>query len=139
VIGSALALAMGIVFLAAVRFSGDPQAHGLAVFVGILLVAVGCAMHLHAVLDRLLDTAATLWRAGATLLGWLAVGAGTAWLLGRAPGDEVLIALMFAPGTLGVTGRLVARDARWPALVFLALAGVLVALLGPIWWDRQPG
>lgn len=134
---STLALAMGLVFLAAARLSGNPSAYGLVVFVGFVFVAVGCAMHLDAVLDRLLGSVAAPWRVSAKMVAWLAVGAGTAWLIGRTPSEEVLLALVLAPPAVGVAGLVVARDNRWPAMAFLGVAGMLMALVASVWLARQ--
>lgn len=135
-LGSSLALAMGLVFLAAVRLSGHPQAFGLVVFVGVLFVALACALHLGAMLDQL-RAATGPRRLVLKVAAWLAIGAGTAWLIERAPGDEVLVALLVVPGAVAVAGVVVARSERWAAGAFLALAVLLAALLGPIWLERQ--
>lgn len=137
-LGSSLALAMGIVFLAAVRASGQPQAFGVAVFVGIVLVAVACAMHVGAIVDRL-DPIAPPFRVAARWIAWVVVAGGTAWLIGRAPGDEVLLGLLIAPTALGIAGMVVAHDDPWPAVAFLALAGLLIVVVGPVWLERQGG
>ena len=131
------ALAIGLVFLAVARLSGNPSAYGLVVFVGIVFVAMGCAMHLDAVLDRLLESAAEPWRVSAKVVAWLTVSAGTAWLIGRAPGEEVLLGLMLAPPAVGVAGLVVARGDRWPAIAFLEGAGILTALVASVWLARQ--
>jgi len=67
----------------------------------------------------------------------VASGAGTGWLIGRAPRDEVLLGLVMAPAAVGVAGLVVARDNRWPALAFLAVAGMLTALIASVWLARQ--
>ena len=133
---STLALAMGLLFLVAARLSGNPSAYGLVVFVGFLFVAIGCALHLGAVLDRLFGSAAG-WRVSAKVAAWLAIGAGTAWLIGRTPSEEVLLALVLAPPAVGVAGLVVARDNRWPAIAFLVVAGMLIALVVWVWFARQ--
>lgn len=136
VLGSTMALALGLIFLAAARLSGRPTAYGFVVFVGVLLVALSCAMHLGAVLDRLDRTAPAL-RAGAKLAVWVVVGAGTAWLIGRTPGEEVLIGLMIVPAAVGIAGVAVARDERWPAITYLVIAGLLAALIAWVWLDDR--
>ena len=128
---------MGLVFLAVARLSGNPSAYGLVVFVGFVFVAMGCAMHVDALLDRLLGSAAAPWRVSAKLIAWLVVSAGTAWLIGRTPSAEVLLALVLAPLAVGVAGLVVARDNRWPAIAFLAVAGMLTALVASVWLARQ--
>jgi hypothetical protein len=130
---------MGLVFLAAARLSGNPTAYGLVVFVGILFVAASCAMHLGAVLDRLLGSAAVPWRVMAKVAVWLLVSGGTAWLIGRAPREEVLLALFLGPPAVGIAGLIVARDDRWPAVAFLSVAGALMALITWVWLARQAG
>jgi Na+/phosphate symporter len=139
VLGSTLALAMGLVFLVTARLSGDPTAYGFVVFVGYLFVAVACALHLGAVLDRLIGSEAVLRRVSAKVVVWLLVGGGTAWLIGRTPSEEVLVALLLAPPTVGIAGLLVARDNRAPAVAFLAVAGLLMALVISVWLARQGG
>jgi hypothetical protein len=126
---------MGLVLLATARLSGNPSAYGLVVFVGFVFVAVGCAMHLGTVVDRLFGSAAG--RISAKVVVWLVVGGGTAWLIGRAPREEVLVALALGPAAVGVAGVVVARDERWPAIGFLAVAGLLMALVVAIWVARQ--
>jgi len=128
---------MGLVLLAVARLTGNPSAYGVVVFVGFVFVAVGCAMHLDAVLNRVLRSAAEPWRLSARVVAWLAVSAGTGWLIGRAPRDEVLLGLVMAPAAVGVAGLVVARDNRWPALAFLAVAGMLTALIASVWLARQ--
>jgi hypothetical protein len=126
---------MGLVLLATARLSGNPSAYGLVVFVGFVFVALACAMHLGAVVDRLLESAAG--RISVKVVVWLLIGGGTAWLIGRTPREEVLLALAVAPVAVGVAGVVVARDDRWPALGFLAIAGLLTALVVAIWVARQ--
>jgi hypothetical protein len=128
---------MGLVFLAVARLSGNPSAFGLVVFVGIVFVAIGCAMQLDAVVARLLESAAEPWRTSARVVAWLVVSAGTGWLIGRAPGEEVLLGLVLAPFAVGVAALVVARDNRWPAIAFLAVAGMLMALVASVWLARQ--
>lgn len=137
--GSTLTLAMGLVLLAAARLSGNPTAYGLVVFVGFLFVAISCAMHLGAVLDRLFRSAAVLPRVSAKVVVWLLVSGGTAWLIGRTPSEEVLLALLLVPPTVGIAGLLVARDDRWPAVAYLTIAGLLMALVVSVWLARQSG
>jgi putative effector of murein hydrolase LrgA (UPF0299 family) len=130
---------MGLLFLAGARLSGNPSAYGLVVLVGILFVAISCAMHLGAVLDRLLGPAAAGWRISAKAVVWLVISGGTAWLIGRTPSEEVLLALLLVPPAVGIAGLLVARDERWPAVAYLAVAGLLMALVVSVWLARQSG
>jgi hypothetical protein len=139
VLGSTLALAMGLVLLAAARLSGNPTAYGLVVFVGFLFVATSCALHLGAVLDRVFGSAAVPWRISAKAVVWLLVSGGTAWLIGRTPRDDVLVALLVVPPAVGIAGLLVARDDRWQAVAFLTVAGLLMALVVSVWVSRQLG
>jgi len=135
VLGSTLALAMGLLLLAAARLSGNPTAYGLVVFVGLLIVALSCALHLGAVIDRIPGPAAWPLRLSAKVVVWLLVSGGTAWLIGRAPRDDVLVALLLVPSTVGIAGVAVARDNRWPAVAYLAVAGLLMALVVWVWLD----
>ena len=134
-LASTLALAMGLVFLAAAHFSGNPTAFGLVVFVGIVFVAMSCAMQLGVVLDRLLGSVAMQWRLATKVVIWLVVSGGTAWLIGRAPSEEVLFALLVVPLGAGIAGQSVARDDKGPAIAFLAVAGLLSALVIWVWLD----
>ena len=136
VLGSTLTLAMGLVFLVPARLSGNPEAYGFVVFVGYLLVAISCAQHAGAVLDRLLGSTTMLARISAKLAVWLVVGGGTAWLIGRTPSDDVLVALMVVPPAIGIAGLAVARDNRWSAVAYPAFAGLLTALAVWAWLDR---
>jgi putative effector of murein hydrolase LrgA (UPF0299 family) len=135
VLGSTLALAMGLVLLAAARLSGNPTANGLVVLVGLLIVATSCAMHLGAVIDRLFGSAALPWRLSTKVVAWLLISGGTAWLIGRAPRLDVLLALLLVPSTVGIAGVAVARDNRWPAVAYLVVAGFLMALVVWVWLD----
>jgi hypothetical protein len=135
VLVSTLSLAMGLVLLATARLSGNPSAYGLVVFVGFVFVAVACAMHLGTVVDRLFGS--TAWRISAKGVVWLLIGGGTAWLIGRAPREEVLFALALAPVAVGAAGVAVARDDRWRALAFVAVAGLHTTLVVAIWAARQ--
>ena len=126
---------MGLVLLATARLSGNPSAYGLVVFAGFVFVALACAMHLGTVVDRLFGSAA--WRIPAKVAVWLLVSGGTAWLIGRAPREEVLVALALGPAAVGVAGVVVVRDGRWPALAFLAVAALLTSLVVAIWVARQ--
>lgn len=123
---------MGLVFLAAARLSGSPTAYGLVVLVGIVFVAVACAMHLGAVVDHRFGAGAAPWRVPTKVGIWLLVGGGTAWLIGRTPGEEVLIGLLAAPPAVGIVGLLVGQNSRWPAVAFLAVAGLLTALIASV-------
>lgn len=134
-LGSTMALAMGFFLLAAVRLSGNPRGPGFAVFIATLFVALGCAMHLGAMFDRLITPSP--WRVVLKLVAWILIGAGTAWVIERAPGDELLVALLIVPGAIGIAAVLVARRDRWSAVPFLGLAVLLVVLLGPVWLGRQ--
>jgi hypothetical protein len=137
VLGSALILALGWAILAAVRLSGSPVSYGFAVFAGILIVAAACAMHLGAISDELLRSRPGAVRIGVRLAGWIVVGAGTAWVIGRAPGDEVLFSLLTVPSALGLAGLAARRRDPWPSLPFLAIAGLMVLALGPVWIARH--
>ena len=136
-LGSALMLALGVAVLVPVRLSGHAVSFGFAVFIGIWLVAAACAMHLGAITDTLLRSRQGAVRFGVRLAGWIGIGAGTAWVIGRAPGDEVLFSLLTVPSALGVAGLVVARRSPWPALPFLFLTAVMVGVLGQIWVERH--
>ena len=130
---------MGLVFLAAARLSGNPSGYGLVVLVGILLVATSCAMHLGTAVDRLLESAAAAARVSAKVVIWLLVSGGTAWLIGRAPSEELLLTIGLAPSAAGIVGLIVARENRLPAVAYLTVAGALLALVGWVWLARHYG
>lgn len=136
-IGSTWALAMGLALFVAVRLADAPQRFGLAIFVAALLVALGCAMHLGAAIGGLGRPPPTA-RAGLILVSWVVAGAATAWALARAPGDELLVVMIWGPITVGVIG-LAARPSgqRWHAVPFVAVAVALALVLGPVWLARQ--
>ena len=118
---------MGLVLLGTARLSGNPTAYGLVVLIGYLFVAMSCAMHLSAVLDRLLGRSAGLRVSAKTVL-WLVMSIGTAWLIGRTPSQEVVLALITVPMAVGISGVVVARGDRPPAVAFLAIAVLAMAL-----------
>ena len=136
-LGSALVLALGVVILVAVRLSGSAVEYGFAVFVGILLVAAGCAMHIGAITDELLRTRHGVLRFAVRLAAWIGVGLGTAWVIGRAPGDEVLFSVLTVPSALALGGLAVRRRSPWPALPFLVLTIAMVSVLGQVWIARH--
>ena len=136
-LGSTLTLLAGITFLAAVRLSANPGALGLVVFIGLSLVAAGCAMHLSALVRRL--DVRSPWRLVLQVVAWIGLAAGTAWIVERAPGDELVAALMTVPALVGALGLLAHRTDRWPSIVFFVLSIGLTGLLAPVWLDRNAG
>lgn len=133
-IGSTLALAFGATLLAAFRLSGSPAGAGVLVFVGTWSVAIGCGLHLGAILDRV--DLATGWRIALKLATWALVLAGTIWVILRAPGPELLTGLLTVPVIVGVAGIFLPRTGRGAALGFLVLALALSAFLVPAALDR---
>lgn len=138
-LGSSLALATGLMLLATAGLSGNPGSHGLVILVGIVFVAVACAMHLGAILDGVAGSSTAPWCLPAKLVVWLLLGGGTASLIARAPGEEVLLAIGLAPTAVGITGVVVGRANRWPAVTFLTLAVLVMALVGVVWLARHAG
>ncbi len=69
--GSTFVLAIGVMFLAVVRFSADPAALSVVAVLGILFVATGCALHTAAILHELAFLS-PLVRGLATAVGWVA-------------------------------------------------------------------
>lgn len=135
---STLMLAMGVLLLWTARLSGNPSAYGIVVLGGIVLVAIGCAMHLAAATDAVVGHAAL--RAIAHVAVWLGIGAGTVWLVGRAPRDDVLLGLLLVPSFAGVAGLIVTRRSAWPAAVFMVGVALLILVVGPVWVARHtPG
>ena len=133
-IAATLGLALGTILLGAFRASGSPSGAGVVVFVGAWLVAIGCAIQLGAILERVVP--ASGWRiilklaTGAMILG------ATAWAMARAPGPELLTGLLTVPALVGVAGVILARRDRWPALGFALVALALSAVLVPAALER---
>ncbi len=128
-LGATTALALGATLLAAFRVSGSPGGAGVVVFIGAWLVAIGCAMHLGATLDR--RALARGWRIGLKLAAWALTLGATAWAMTRAPGPELLTGLITVPPAVGLAGIVLAPDDRWPALGFALVALALTAILVP--------
>jgi len=133
-IGSTLVLALGATLLAAFRVSGSPAGAGVLVFVGTWFVAIGCALHLSAILDRM--GLAIGWRTSLKLAAWALTLGATAWAMARAPGPELLTGLLTVPALVGVAGTVPAGSDRWSSLGFAFVALALSALLVPAALDR---
>jgi hypothetical protein len=134
-IGSNLALATGVMFLAAARLSDNAGGRGAIVFVGLVSVAIACALHLSVLTSRVRLPAAA--RGLLVTACWIFAAAGTVWIIERAPGPELVIALVTVPPLVGLAGLLAHRTDRWPALAFLGLSLLLSALLAPVWMARS--
>jgi hypothetical protein len=133
-IGATLALALGASFLAAFRLSGSPGGAGVLVFLGACLVAIGCAMQIGAILDRVVVAGG--WRWLLTSAAWALVASATGWAILRAPGPELLTGVLTVPPIVGVVGVMVCGDDRGRALGFLAVALGLSVLLIPAALER---
>lgn len=134
-LGSTLTLFAGITCLAAVRLSPNPAALGLVVVMGLTLVAGACAIHLSALVGGLVSHGPLrlVLQAGA----WIGMAVGTAWIVERAPGDELVVALMTVPPLVGASGLAAYRTDRWASIGFLVLSLGLVLLILPVWWGRN--
>ena len=128
-IGSTLALALGATFIAVFRVSENPLGAGVLVFLGAWFVAIGCALHLSAILDRV--ALAIGWRISLKLAAWALTLGATAWAIARTPGDELLIGLLTVPVLVALAGIVLAGRDRWSALGFAAVALALSALIAP--------
>jgi hypothetical protein len=128
-IGSTLALAVGATFIAVFRMSGNPLGAGVLAFLGAWFVAIGCALHVSAILDRVALTSG--WRISLKLAAWALILGATAWAIARTPGGELTIGLLTAPVLVALAGVVLAGRDRWPALGFAAVALALSALLVP--------
>lgn len=137
-LNSALSLALGFAILAAARLSGNPSGFGFAVFIGVVLVALASGLHAGALLHLAGFPSAPL-RLLVEGVVWLLIAVGTVWILGRAPRDEVLVALGIVPSALGLVGVGAARGRRIEAAVFLVFALLLTALVTPIWIGHRLG
>lgn len=134
-IASTALLAMGALFLVTVRLSGNPSAYGLAVLVALVLVAIGCGLHLSALVGTL--PVRRPFRVLAGALGWLVLAIGSAWVVERAPGGELVSWLILVPIVIGTLGLRAPRPGRWAAIAFMGVAVGLAALLLPVWIERQ--
>jgi hypothetical protein len=129
--GSTLALAMGLMLLAVARFSADPGALDVVAALGIVFVAVACALHLGAILNEL-TFLPRLVRALGTAVSWVVFGLAIFWLFTFVePGPELLLGLLMTPAAVGVVRLLVSRTDRGWAVAFLLEAVALIAVLGP--------
>ena len=128
-IRSTFALALGVTFIAVFRVSGNPLGAGVLAFLGAWFVAIGCALHLAAVLDSL--AIAIGWRISLKVAAWALILGATAWAIARTPGPELTFGLLTVPVLVAVAGIGLAGRDRWPALGFAAVALVLSALLVP--------
>jgi hypothetical protein len=133
-IAATLSLALGAILLGAFRVSGSPAGGGVVVFVGAWLVAIGCALQLGAILDRV--ALASGGRIVLKFATWAFVLGATAWAMARAPGPELLTGLLTVPPLVGMAGVIIARRDRWPALGFAIVALALSALLVPAALER---
>jgi hypothetical protein len=133
-IGATLALALGATFLAVFRLSGSPVGADGLVWIGVWLVAIGCAMQLGAILDQV--PLATIWRVFLKTATWAVTLAATAWAIYLAPGSELLIGLLIVPPSVGIVGTVAGKRERPAALAFLALALGLSALFMPAALER---
>jgi hypothetical protein len=129
-IGATLALTLGATFIVVFRLSGSPTGAGVLVFLGACLVAIGCAMQLGAILDRVVVAGG--WRWLLKTAAWALVVAATGGAILRAPGPELLTGVLIVPPIVGVVGVLACGDERGKALGFLAVALGLSALLIPV-------
>ena len=103
-------------------------------FVAFSLTVMACALELAGVTDRLLARRAGGLRAIAGSIAFVAVVAAGGWLIGRAPGREVLLGWILGPAAIGIGAVAVSgRTSSWPAVAFSAVAIVLVGFLGARW------
>jgi hypothetical protein len=132
-------LALATAFVVALVQPGAPRPPpGFPVLAALTLTATACSLELAGVAARLVGRRPP-WARRATALGaFLLSGAAGGWVIGRAPGLEVLLTWMVAPPLVGLAELLTAgRRGSWSALAFLAVAAVLVLALGPRWVERQ--
>jgi hypothetical protein len=103
-------------------------------FVAFNLTVLACALELAAMAHRLVARPAGWLRVVVGSLAFIGVLAAGWWLIGRAPGREVLLGWIIGPAAIGV-GAVVAggRRGSWTAVGFAAVAVVLVAFLGARW------
>ena len=133
-IGATFALALGAMLLAIYRSSGSPAGAGVLVFIGAWVVAIGCAMQLSAILERLAP--AGWWRLLLKSAAWALVVTATASAIIRAPGPELLTGLLTVPPLVGLAGVLAGRQDDRIALGFLVVALALSVLLIPAAVER---
>jgi hypothetical protein len=130
---AALGLAVAFVFaLTQPTVSRPPP--GFPTFMALGFAILACALEAASIAHRVLGARAGWQRTTASILALVVVLIAGGWLVGRAPGREVLLAWMVAPPTIGIAAVLVAgRRGSWSAVAFLALSGILVVLLGLRW------
>jgi hypothetical protein len=103
-------------------------------FVAFTLTVLACGLELAAMAGRLLARHAGWLRAVVGAIAFIAILAAGSWLIGRAPGQEVLLGWIIGPTAIGIGAVGAAgRTGSWPAVAFAAVAAVLVAFLGARW------
>ncbi len=129
---------MAIALLVPVRMSDTPESMGLLVVIATLLVAAGCAMHLAALIGVMPVSRALR---GVLVVGaWGAMFAGAAWAMSRAPGSELVVAMMTVPPLIGLAGCVWPPEGRpVHGVPFLVLATALALLVLPAWLERLNG
>jgi len=130
---AALSLAVAFV-IALIQPSVSRPPPGFPVFIALCLTILACALEVATITYRLLAGRAGWLRAAAGVVSLIAVLAAGGWLIGRAPGREVLFTWIVVPPAVGIGAVATAgRRGSWSAVAFLTVAGILVAALGSRW------
>lgn len=134
-LSAAAILSLAVAFVIALTQPGASRPPPDApTFLAFSVTVLACALELAAIVYRLLARHSGLLRAIAGSIAFIAMLAAGSWLIGRAPGREVLFGWIVGPAAIGI-GALAAagRSGSWPAVAFAAVACVLVAFLGARW------
>lgn len=129
------ALGLAVAFVIALTQPGASRPPpGFPVFIALSLTVLGCAFEVAAITYRALALRAGWLRSIATVVSVIGVVAAGGWVVGRAPGREVLFAWIIVPAAIGIGAVAAAgRKGSWSAVAFLSVAGILVVFLGARW------
>jgi hypothetical protein len=132
---AALGLAVAFVF-ALTQPSVSRPPPGFPTFIALSLTFLACAIEVVAITQRVMAGHAGWLRTFATFVSLIAVVAAGGWLIGRAPGREVLLVWIVVPPAVGIGAVAAAgRRGSWSAVAFLTVTGILAAFLAPRWLD----
>ena len=130
---AALGLAVAFVIALTQPSVGRPPP-GFPTFIALSLTILACALEVAAITQRVLAGRPGWLRSVASVVSVIAVVVAGGWLIGRAPGREVLFAWIVVPPAVGISAVAAAgRRGSWSAVAFLTVAGILVAPLGLRW------
>jgi hypothetical protein len=128
-------MGLAVALVIALTQPGAPRPPpGFPTFAALGLTIIGCALEVAATTQRMLAARAGWLRMAAAAASFVAVLVAGGWLIGRAPGREVLFGWLIGPPIIGIFAVAAAgRRGSWPAVAFLAVVGILVVFLGLRW------